>query len=544
MSATILTANDQPLAVDASTAQLLAFGNDGNLWVSEGHLAHPFVMSFRARLEHMGTLYEIQRVPLSAISSIYSSNGDGAVTEQFNDSELNKLRSTAMSIFNNAALSGATDISILVRSVTEIKYKKMSYGEAVTESAEWGNTICRGIFQGMTQAGSGNSKFTPLGTCKAMVDKQYLPKNVFSIRISSMAVNGGYEMALRMHYKDATQGKNFSNLAVWEDQRKALIRISNYKSGLVLLVGPTGSGKSTMAVMSLNAVMANNPGIKVVTVEDPVEIEIPNSVQTVVMGDTQDERERNYADSLSNILRHDPDVIFISELRDAVAMRNVMAHAAAGHLVKSTLHTQNPLMIIARLVAAGVSPKVLLTPNVLRAGIGCMLMPVLCKHCKIEHHQLSPQRMLASKDLYATYGDKLRFKGAGCAECDHKGVTGVRPCLQIVEFDVDIIDCLIKEDYSTALALWLGFGDDHQGSRGISMRNVACMGMLDGDFDALDAYNKVDGFDDSKDFPNTLRVLRAKNAASLSSDTLADAATLDLQERFKQRPLADLDGAT
>jgi type II secretory ATPase GspE/PulE/Tfp pilus assembly ATPase PilB-like protein len=242
-------------------------------------------------------------------------------------------------------------------------------------------------------------------------------------------------------------------------------------------------------------------------------------------------------------LRHDPDVIFISELRDAVAMRNVMAHASAGHLVKSTLHTQNPLMIIARLVAAGVSPKVLLTPNVLRAGIGCMLMPVLCKSCKIEHHQLSPERRLASKDLFATYGDRLRFKGEGCAECNHKGVIGVRPCLQIVEFDVDIIDCLIREDYSTALALWLGFGDDAVGIRGISMRNVACMGVLNGEFDALDAFNKVDGFDDSKDFPNKLRVLRAQNAATLGNDKLADAETLDLQDRFKRNPLSDLESA-
>jgi general secretion pathway protein E/type IV pilus assembly protein PilB len=182
--------------------------------------------------------------------------------------------------------------------------------------------------------------------------------------------------------------------------------------GIILVTGPTGSGKTTTLYAALNAIVG--PGLKVLTVEDPVEYHLQGVNQIPV-----DQRVgMSFERGLRAILRHDPDVVMIGEIRDLETARAAIQAALTGHLVFSTLHTNDAASAPMRLMDMGMEPY--LVSSTLIGAMAQRLVRKICPNCKT---QFQPEPAHLPPDLVLGPGEIL-YRGAGCAICRHTGYRG------------------------------------------------------------------------------------------------------------------------
>jgi general secretion pathway protein E/type IV pilus assembly protein PilB len=182
--------------------------------------------------------------------------------------------------------------------------------------------------------------------------------------------------------------------------------------GIILVTGPTGAGKTTTLYAALNAIVG--PGIKVLTVEDPVEYHLQGVNQIPVHHQVGMTFERG----LRAILRHDPDVVMIGEIRDLETARAATQAALTGHLVLSTLHTNDAASAPMRLMDMGVEP--FLVCSTLIGSMAQRLVRKVCSKCRVEYE---PDRSKLPKDFQLDSGAKL-FHGPGCPHCRNTGFRG------------------------------------------------------------------------------------------------------------------------
>jgi type II secretory ATPase GspE/PulE/Tfp pilus assembly ATPase PilB-like protein len=201
-------------------------------------------------------------------------------------------------------------------------------------------------------------------------------------------------------------------------------------NGLVLLTGPTGSGKTTTLYSFLQKIYSSE--LKIITVEDPIEYHLPGITQT----QTNDEKGYTFLEGLRSILRQDPDVIMVGEIRDAETAKIAVESALTGHMVFSTLHTNNAAGVIPRLIDLEVNPKILV--SALSLSIAQRLVRKLCNHCKKEKElekeekriidKIIAEAVAHNKDL-RNYGVDLDssfkvYESVGCDKCNTTGYKG------------------------------------------------------------------------------------------------------------------------
>ncbi len=194
----------------------------------------------------------------------------------------------------------------------------------------------------------------------------------FDIRVSSVPTLYGEKIVLRL-LDPESQKNTMDQLGMELDQKKMLFGSMDYKQGIILVTGPTGSGKTTTIYTMLNKL--NSPQLNIMTVEDPVEYEILGINQTKV----QPAINYTFANALRSFLRQDPDIIFIGEIRDTETAQISIRASLTGHLVLSTVHTNNALDTIARLMDMGVEPYLLAAT--LKLIIAQRLVRVICRAC-------------------------------------------------------------------------------------------------------------------------------------------------------------------
>lgn len=206
-------------------------------------------------------------------------------------------------------------------------------------------------------------------------------------------------------------------LAIFETQIKK-------PNGMILVTGPTGSGKTTTLYAFLKKIYS--PEIKIITIENPVEYHLAGVVQT----QTDPEKDYSFASGLRSVLRQDPDVIMVGEIRDSETAEVAVNAALTGHLVLSTLHTNNAAGAFPRLIDLGVNPKVL--SSALSISIGQRLVRVLCPDCKKEvTPSESDQKLIASivdsitdKSYLDGIQTSLVWEAKGCQTCNASGYIG------------------------------------------------------------------------------------------------------------------------
>jgi len=237
------------------------------------------------------------------------------------------------------------------------------------------------------------------------------------LRVSTLPASLGEKVVIRILSQRATV-LDLTALGMHEDEQQALRRLLNHKEGIVLVTGPTGSGKTTTLYSAIRLIQ--NPGVNIVTVEDPVEYRLG---QNIVQVQVHDKAGLTFASALRSILRQDPDVVLIGEIRDQETAQIALQASLTGHLVLSTLHTNDAPNAVTRLVDMGMEPYKI--ASALRGVVAQRLMRRVCGVCRVESDEAVPERVAR----YIPAGARL-YKSVGCPEC---AMTGYRGRFSIVE---------------------------------------------------------------------------------------------------------------
>ncbi|WOO39492.1 GspE/PulE family protein [Rubellicoccus peritrichatus] len=234
------------------------------------------------------------------------------------------------------------------------------------------------------------------------------------IRMATIPARHGERITLRLLIRE-DNGLTLDRLGFSEQHREQFSRAINLSHGMILITGPTGSGKSTTLYAAIKHLLAQKT-VNVMTVEDPVEYEIDGVTQTEV--DARREKV-SFASSLRSILRHDPDVVMLGEIRDRETAELAVRAALTGHLVLSTLHTNTAVGAVTRLLDLGVDRFLIAT--VLRLVAAQRLVRELCPHCCTQDRITEAEAMLLHQ--LNLEGEPCR-RANGCLHCAGKGFVG------------------------------------------------------------------------------------------------------------------------
>ena len=240
------------------------------------------------------------------------------------------------------------------------------------------------------------------------------------LRISSMPTVYGEKIVLRLLDKSA-QALSKGELGLEGRDLENYNALLKNSSGVILLVGPTGSGKSTTMCNMLRDLSREE--INIVTLEDPVEYHIPGVSQCQI----NEKTGMTFASGLRAILRQDPDIIMLGEIRDGETGTIAIRAAITGHLVFSTLHTNDAVSAIHRLKDIGVEPW--LVSSALCGVVSQRLVRKICPHCKRAYQPSAEELSLLGlpEDSAVTF-----YRGEGCPECHHSGYSGRRAAFEIL----------------------------------------------------------------------------------------------------------------
>ena len=235
------------------------------------------------------------------------------------------------------------------------------------------------------------------------------------IRVSTVPTLYGESVVMRILDKQAVQ-LDLATLGMREADRREMQRLIDLPHGMVLVTGPTGSGKTTTLYAALTKLY--DPALKIITIEDPVEYELAGVNQIPV----NPKRGLTFASGLRSILRQDPDVIMVGEIRDGETAEIAVRAALTGHLIFSTLHTNTAPSAVGRLLNMGVEPFLL--GSVLEGIIGQRLGRRLCQFCRTQIDLPEETRHRLSDAERAMFKDGKATRGAGCDKCDGSGFKG------------------------------------------------------------------------------------------------------------------------
>lgn len=253
------------------------------------------------------------------------------------------------------------------------------------------------------------------------------------IRVSVLPVIHGECVVMRLLDKSRTFVK-LETLGFSPRDFKVLEHSITQPNGIVLVSGPTGSGKTTTLYSILSRV--NSSEVNLITVEDPVEYQVPGINQVQV----NEKIGLTFATALRSILRQDPDIVMIGEARDNETVQIAVQASLTGHLVFSTIHTNNAPATITRLIDMGIEP--FLIASSVTAILAQRLVRKLCDKCKEKYSP--PQNLLASLKLTAEKSQKITFyKAVGCAACMNSGYSGRLPIFEIMSMTPAIAQLVI-----------------------------------------------------------------------------------------------------
>jgi general secretion pathway protein E len=267
------------------------------------------------------------------------------------------------------------------------------------------------------------------------------------MRVSTIAVAFGEKLVLRI-FDPGTLLRDLPDIGMFDSQLQVAERFLARPNGLILVTGPTGSGKTTTLYAALRSV--TTPEVNVVTIEDPIEIVVDAFNQVAV----QNKIGVGFAEALRHVLRQDPDVIMIGEVRDGETAAIALQAALTGHLVLATLHTNDAASAITRLLELGVDPFVL--SSTLVGVIAQRLVRTICEGCRIETFLTPDQITLLGMDVQElrTQGQDPSLMvgfGEGCVQCRSTGLRGRTGVFEVLEVEDKIRKLIVTKAASTEI---------------------------------------------------------------------------------------------
>lgn len=404
-----------------------------------------------------------------------------------------------MQIVTEAADLGSSDVHIdLGRYEAEIRVRsdgvvRFNGQRPAAEMAE----ILEAAFN---MADSSDQSYKPMEYQMARVPetKAPLPEGVQALRLQfNPRPGGGRYMVARLLYSTAFGGGGIGGLGYAPLHIRQHRKMWRRSFGVVVIAGPTGSGKSTTLAGSLSMVIDAKSGMNVVTIEDPPEYIIPGAIQLpVTNAKTEEERNEKFREAITAVLRDDPDVVMIGEMRDGPSANLALTAAMTGHQVWTSLHANDGMSIIGRLADMGVDQTNLTDHTLVSGLIGQRLVRKLCPHCKIplkEARSAKRDKVDLPDDTVQTI-DKVigqeYFDGIYCARtegCEHCqfGYKGRTVAAETITPDPEFMKIIRTGDKIAAEDYWI------KNLEGMTMLEHGAAKMVRGLVDPYDLEERV-----------------------------------------------------
>lgn len=280
------------------------------------------------------------------------------------------------------------------------------------------------------------------------------------MRVATVPTSFGERITIRLLDKSSVL-LDLADLGFGNDHLETMFELINRPHGILLVTGPTGSGKTTTLYAALSKI--NTPDINILTVEDPVEYQLEGISQVQV----QPKIELTFAAAIRSFLRHDPDVIMVGEIRDQETASMAITASLTGHLVFSTIHTNDSAGAVTRLIDMGIEP--FLVTSSLAGVLAQRLVRRLCRQCRepykptdaeLERIGISPAQFwkgglhiasYVTKAPQPEYGTFFRAHEGGCAACSRRGYAGRSAIYELLEINDEIRELSLRKSDASAL---------------------------------------------------------------------------------------------
>ena len=483
----LLTVTGAEFELPRDTQNLIAYFSGGELIVSRTHRYDGRVLAF---LDLLRAKKQKVREPfysdLALISNIYKSyeNKLGRIPRSRLDYD-NQMQKDFVDIIAKAAAQKVSDIHIEVADQTTVFFRIDGSMQPVMEyNSQWGESFVRAAFASsdMSNANYAQNEYqsaqkdghTPLRGTKDL----YLPAGILGVRMQFNPIAfGSRYVVMRLLYDNPSEGiKTEQEFGPYE--QRLLTRMRSFPTGLVIVAGPTSSGKSTTLVRNMSMMLRErNYEINMITVENPVEQKIYGARQMPVVNTTNEEqREEKYVEALAAALRSDPDTLMVGEIRTLAAAQLTVRGALSGHNVWTTLHANSAMAALTRLLDLGIEPFKLKEETLMRGLISMRLFKKVCPYCR-EPLARHPERG-AYKRVMDAYGDvglaQVYQRGPGCSHCNGTGNIGRIKAGEIIITNSEFLRLALAGETDKAVAYWLEEMD------GRTLKEAAASLMLQG----------------------------------------------------------------
>lgn len=356
---------------------------------------------------------------------------DSALDREIDSSQLVNL---VNNIFTDAVRVRASDIHIVPKSARKTEVSFRIDGQ-LTHWYTIEDTRAEAVIAVVKGRGIGLDRFERMaaqdGQAQKVVDDQIIRFRMSILPIISRELAGKFESVVIRILRDADASVTLESIGLDAYSLERFKDAISKPHGMVILTGPTGSGKSTTLVAALRSVM--NPSLCTITVEDPVEYLLEGARQVKL------NHKLSFDDALRAILRHDPDIVMVGEIRDRTTADIAIKLANTGHLTFSTLHTNDAASVVSRLFKIGVEP--FLIAQALNIVVAQRLVRKLCEKCKRPAKPLSPAILLKSGFTEGEIANLHLYEPTGCIHCvaGFKGRTAIHETLYFTQDIRDII---------------------------------------------------------------------------------------------------------
>jgi len=270
-----------------------------------------------------------------------------------------------------------------------------------------------------------------------LLEENNKPNKFIDFRVSIMPTYHGENAVLRL-LSDKNEEQMLENLGFSQSDIKKIESAMKKTNGMILSTGPTGSGKTTTMYTLIK--MLNSPDVSIITIEDPIEYAVDEIEQIQVNA----RFGLTFANGLRSILRQDPNIIMVGEIRDAETASIAVNTALTGHLLLSTLHTNDAATTLPRLLDMGIEEY--LVASTVSIAIGQRLVRKICKECKEKIAMTHAMKEALAQTPYATLlvNSDFVYKGKGCGECNDSGYKG-RICInEVLVADNEIREAILR----------------------------------------------------------------------------------------------------
>ena len=464
----LLTAYTGELALPKDTQNLVAYFSGGEIIISRTHQYDGRVLAFVDLLRQNNRVIKKPFYSdLGLIYNIYKTYEEqlGGKSRSRVDYD-NNMQKDFVDIIARAAAQKVSDIHIEVSDQTTIYFRIDGSMQPVFEyNSQWGESFVRAAF---ASADISNSSYaqneyqtaqkdgrTPLRGTKDL----YLPSGVLGIRMQFNPIAFGSQyVVMRLLYDNPSEGIK-AEQEFNEYEQKMLMRLRSAPTGLVIVAGPTSSGKSTTLVRNMASMLKERHyEINLITVEDPAEQKIFGAHQMpVVNAANEEQREEKFTEALAAALRSDPDTLMVGEIRTLSAAQLTVKGALSGHNVWTTLHANSAMGALTRLLDMGVEAFKLKDETMMRGLISMRLFKKLCPYCREplnQHHDHNAYNRV--KDAFGDLGlNQVYIKGPGCEHCNGSGTVGRIKAGEIIMTNSEFLSLALAGETENALKYWL-----------------------------------------------------------------------------------------